>query len=78
MPVGTVVRDIIQDNLKTPFVGRSHQCVEVSQRTEKRVDICEIGHIVTEVGHRRGVNGRQPKRIDTQPLQVIESLNEAR
>jgi hypothetical protein len=78
MPVGTVVRDIIQDNLKNPCVGRSDQRVEVSQRAEKRVDIGEIGHIITEVGHGRGVNGRQPKRIDAQPLQVVEPLNNVR
>jgi hypothetical protein len=78
MSVGTVVRNIIQDNLKIPCVGRRHQSIEVGERTEKGVNIEEIRHIITEVGHGRRVNGRQPKRIDAQPLQVVEPLNDPR
>src|SRR4051794_15840264 len=53
------------------------QAVEIVQTPEDRLDAAVIGDVVAEVLHWRGKNGREPDRIDFQPLEVIEALADA-
>ena len=51
--------------------------VEVGQGAKDGVDVAVVGDVVAEVGHGRGVKGRDPYRLDAQPSQVIEPLQDA-
>ena len=46
--------------------------IEVVERAEERIDVGVIGDVVTEVGHRRGIDRREPDGIDAEPLEVVE------
>ena len=46
------------------------QLVEVRQRAEDRVDVAVVGDVVPSVGHRRGVERRDPQRVDAEVAEV--------
>src|SRR5690606_2811371 len=45
---------------------------------ENRVHIGVVGDVVAEIGHRRREDGRDPDRVDPQPLEVVELRREPR
>ena len=63
MPVGRVVRHEVDDYPYAALVGRGEQPVEVRQGAEDRVDVAVVGHVVSEVGHRRAIERRDPDRV---------------
>ena len=52
--------------------------VEVGEAAEERVDVRVVGDVVAEVGHRRAEDRRQPDRVDAQPLEVVQAVEDAR
>ena len=63
----------VDDDLHAPFVGACHEGVEVGERAEHGVHIGVVGHVVSEVGHRGGIEGRDPQGVDAERAgQVVE------
>ncbi|MDT4884309.1 hypothetical protein FQZ97_1204350 [compost metagenome] len=62
----------VQDDLEPSRVGLLHQRIEAVQCAEARIDVAEIGDVVAEVGHRRGIDRRDPDGIDAERDQVIQ------
>ena len=54
------------------------QRVEIGQRAEERVDAAVIGDVVAEIGHRRGIDRREPDRVDAERHQIVEPARDAR
>ena len=54
------------------------QRVEVGQRAEQRVDVAVVGDVVAAVGHRRGVERREPDRVDAEVAQVAAAASGCR
>ena len=59
------------------LVGLGHQAVEVRQRAVLRIDVLVVGDVVAEIDLRRGIDGREPDRVDAEFLQVVEALGDA-
>jgi hypothetical protein len=59
-------------------VGRVEQRVEVPERPVGPVDVGEVGDVVAEVGQRRRVDGREPRRVGTELGEVVETRLDAR
>ncbi|MCY1227182.1 hypothetical protein D9M72_394440 [compost metagenome] len=72
MTVRRVVGHEVQDELEPSRVGLLHQRIEAVQRAEARIDVAKIGDVVAEVGHRRGIDRRDPDGIDAERDQVIQ------
>lgn len=66
MLIGGVVQDEIHDHADPPTVRVAEEFVEVGQRSEPRVDVAIISHVIAEIPHRRGIDGRQPDRIHSE------------
>ena len=72
-----VVRDRVDRDLDVARVRRFEQRVEVGERSEHRVDIARVTHVVAVVGHRRGEERRDPDGVDAEIDQMIEPLAQA-
>ena len=72
MPVGGVVGNPVDQHPQPPLVGVGQQEVEVVQGAEDGVDVAVVGHVVAEVGHGRGEEGRDPDGVHPEPLQVVQ------
>ena len=53
-------------------MGLRQQIVEIGERAEARIDVAIIGDVIAEIGHRRGVDGRDPDRVDAEARQIVE------
>jgi hypothetical protein len=53
------------------------QGVERREVAEQRIDVAVVGHVVAEVGHRRGVDRRQPHGVAAEPLDVLQARPQA-
>ena len=51
--------------------------VEIGEGAEARIDPAIVGHIVAEILHRRGEEGRDPDAVDAQIGDVVEPLGDA-
>src|SRR3546814_18743143 len=58
--------DLIDEHLEPQRVCVGDQRVEIRERAEDRVDLAVIGAVITEIGHRRGIERRQPDRVDAE------------
>ena len=74
MLVRTVVGHEIKDQLQAAYMSLGDEVVEVGERAKERIDAYVIRNIVTEIGHRRGVKGGDPDRIDAESDKVIQAL----
>ena len=70
-----MVRHIVEQDADAPLMGRFDQTVEVVERTEQWSHVGVVGDVVAKVGHRRRKDRRYPDRIDAQPDQVIEPVD---
>jgi len=61
-----VTEHLVDDDAQSEPVCFVHHLVEIRKRAEHRVDIAIVGHVVTEILHRRGKERRKPYRIHTQ------------
>ena len=77
MLVGGVVRHEVEDQLEAARVRVGEQRVEIGQRAEQRIDVAIIGDVVAEIGHRRGIDRRDPDRVDAEPDQMVEAAANA-
>jgi hypothetical protein len=75
--VGGVVDHQVRDHAHAAVVGRADQFDDVAERAQPRVDAVEVGDVVAVVLVRRRVEGHQPDARDTQPVQVVDLLDQA-
>jgi hypothetical protein len=73
----SVVRHEVEDEANAALVQRVHQPVEVRKRAKKGIDVDIVGDVIPEVGHRRGIDRRDPDGVDAEPLQVVDALEHA-
>ena len=76
MLVRGVVGNEIENDADATLARFGDQPVECGERAELRIDIAEIGDVVAEIRHRRGIERRNPDGVDLQPAQVIEATPE--
>ena len=57
-------------------MGFAYEAIEVGQIPEQWINIGVISYVVTEVGHGRHKNWRQPDGIDAQFCQIGQSMND--
>ena len=58
-------------------MGPGEECVEVGEGAEPRVDVAVVADVVAGVALRRGVERREPERVDPEPGQVLEPGRDA-
>src|SRR4051812_14782278 len=58
-------------------MGRGEQPVETGEIAEDRLDTAIVRHVVAEVGHRRGEDGREPDRVDPERGDIVEPARDA-
>jgi hypothetical protein len=79
--VGGVVGHPVDDHAQAARARLGDELVEVGERAEARVDVGVVGDVVAEVGHRRGVERRQPDAPDAKgrrgPGEVVEPSGDA-
>ena len=72
MLVGSVVRHVVEDDLEALAMRLVEQAVEILHRAEHRVDAAMIGNVVAEIRHGRGIDRRNPDRVDPERDEMIE------
>ena len=77
MAVGGVTEHLVDDDPDAALVGFLKQPVEVFQGTEQWIDFAVVAHVVAEILHRRLEEGRNPDRVDTERLNVVETAGDA-
>ena len=77
MPVAGVVRHPVEHQAQARSVQVVEEAVEAFEVAEHRIDVFVVGHVVPEVGHRRGVDRRQPDGVDAEPGQVVHMAPDA-
>ena len=70
MLIGGMVGHEIEDDSEPSGMRGVCQRLEVGHRAEQRIDPCVIGDVITEIGHRRGKDRRQPNRVNAERLQI--------
>jgi len=58
-------------------VHGEHERLEVGERAVDRIDVVVVGDVVAEVRARRGIDRRQPDRVGTELLDVVEPRGDA-
>ena len=76
--VRSVRIDLVDQDLEAQFVRAGNERVEIGERSENRIDIAIVRHVVAEILHRRGKEGRYPDGIDPQTGDMREALRNAR
>ena len=66
MLVGRVVGHEVEHQLEPARVRCREQRVEIGERAEQRIDVAVVGDVVAEIGHRRGIDRRDPDRVDAE------------
>src|SRR3954452_14145468 len=77
MLVGRVVRHEVEDHAQPAPMHFVEQAIELLHRSEDRMNSAIIRYVIAEVRHGRGINWRDPDRIDTQIHQVIDAAANA-
>jgi hypothetical protein len=78
MLVRAVVRHEVDDDLQPELVRLLDEPVHVREGAEQWIDVGVVGDVVAEIGHRRAKEGRDPHRVDAEPGQVVQPLQNAR
>ena len=77
--VARVVHHEIEDQAHPAAVGLGDEPVEVGVGPEHGVDAGVVGDVVADVEPRRGVDRREPDRVDADGLaEVVETVDDAR
>ncbi len=76
--VGGVRDDLVDHHLEAEAVRLGDQRVEIGERAEHRIDVAVVRHVVAEVHHRRGEEGRYPDRVDAERGDVGQPHGDAR
>ena len=72
MLVGGMVGHEVEQDLDIARFCLCHEFVEISHRSELRIDGAVIRNIIPVIVVRRREYGRKPDRVDAQLMQVIE------
>ena len=75
--VARVVHDEVDDHADAALVAGVEELVEVLGRAALGEDVVVVGDVVAAVAQRRGEERRHPQAVDTQPLEVVELLDQA-
>jgi len=73
MLVGCVIQDEIDENPYAALLGLCDQPIPILQRSVFRGDVCVIRNIVAEIHIWRWEKWRDPDRVHTQLLDVVQS-----
>jgi hypothetical protein len=71
-----VVRDEIEEHADSFAVRGGNQRVERRERSHLGLDTAVVGDVVAPIGVRRHGDRAQPDRIDAQPLEVVEMVDD--
>jgi hypothetical protein len=74
---GDVVGHDVDDHPDALGMRLRDQRLGAGQGAEDRVDVAEVRHVVTRVGHRRRVPGAHPDRVDAEIAQVAQARADA-
>ena len=77
MLVRRVRIDLVDDDAQSERVRARDQRVEIGERPEDRVDVAIVRHVIAEILHRRGEEGRQPDGVHPEPGDVFEMRGDA-
>ena len=77
MLVRGVVGHDVHDDADFSLFRLGHQPVEISHGAVLGIDRFVVGDVVAKVNLRRGIDGRQPDGVDSQPLNVVKPLGYA-
>src|SRR5438477_5303726 len=82
MLVRGVTRHDVDDDPDAPAVSFRQESIEVGESPEGVIDVAVIRYVVTEVGHGRAIERREPDRIDAERswravVQMIEARRDA-
>ena len=72
MLVAGVVRHQVDDDAQVMVVRVRQQAVEGGQVAEDGFDLDVVGDVVAVVVHRRGIERREPQRIDAEVDEVVQ------
>ncbi len=72
-----VVGHPVEDQPQSSSMRLGEQAIEPFEIAEDRVDGRVVAHVISEVGHRRAVDRRQPDPIDTERGHVVEPRADA-
>src|SRR5262249_16023305 len=67
----------VEDDANAALMQCRHQPVEVGKRAEERIDVEIVGDVVAEIGHRRGIDRRDPDGVDPEPVEIIDAIEGA-
>ena len=67
-----MVEDEVEDDRDPALVGGGDEPVEVGHRAEQRIDRRMVRDVVADVEPGRGVDRREPDRVDPERLEVVE------
>ena len=54
------------------------QPIEILESAKDRVNPTVVGNVITKVGHRGRINGRNPNRVDAEPMEIVQAQLDAR
>ena len=74
MPVRGVIGDEVEDEAKPAPMHLCDQPIEVGHGAEEAIDRAIVRDVISEIGHGRRVNGRNPDRIHTELHEIIETI----
>ncbi len=72
MLVGRMIGNEIEQQLEPAGVDRRKQPVEAGEITKDWIDAAIVSDVVSEIRHGRGINRRQPDRIDAKVGEIIQ------
>ena len=72
MLVGGVVHDELRDHPDSPPVRLAQEEPEVGERPVGGVDTGVVGYVVAVVLQGGGIEGKEPERVDSEVLQVVQ------
>src|SRR6202011_1327880 len=69
-----VIRNKVEDDFELLYMRFINDEIETFERAKDRINPTVISDIITEVMHWRGIDRRNPDRIDAEPDKIIEAL----
>ena len=78
MAIRCMIRNEVQDDLQPACMSLREQQVKIIESAKDRVNPAVVGNVITKVGHRGRVNGRNPDRVDAEPTEIVQAQSYAR
>jgi hypothetical protein len=78
MLVGRMIGDEVDEDPKASVMGAGDELIERGQIAEQGIDVAEVLHVVSEVGHRGRIERAEPDRVDPErAAQILEAVDDA-